>query len=77
MVFADDLVSYFIYRQKKKLEEKTINKYIQKIEIWLNKWSLKMAPEKCNQMYIIFTKINHKENNVLNINFFNLSLNKS
>jgi hypothetical protein len=42
LLFADDLVSYFIYRQKE-LVEKTINKYIQEIEIWLNKWHQKNA----------------------------------
>ena len=45
LLFADDLVSYFIYRDKQsnKKKEKKINAHLQEIEAWLFKWRLKMA----------------------------------
>jgi hypothetical protein len=43
--------------------------------MWLYKWRLKMAPEKCN--YSIFTIKNHKRDVCLKYKFFNVSLTKS
>jgi hypothetical protein len=71
LLFADDLVSYFIYRDKqsnKKIEKK-INTHLQEIEAWLFKWRLKMAPHKCN--YIVFTNNTKQVNNQLQLKLNN------
>ena len=71
LLFADDLVSYFIYRDKqsnKKIEKK-INTHLQEIEAWLFKWRLKMASHKCN--YIVFTNNTKQVNNQLQLKLNN------
>jgi exonuclease III len=52
-LFADDLVTYFIFRRNNNVKN-SIRIYLSKIELWLSKWRLIMAPEKCN--YIVFSK---------------------
>jgi hypothetical protein len=52
LLFADDLVSYFIYKNPESVE-KIVNLYLRLLETWLSKWRLVMAPHKCN--YIIFS----------------------
>ncbi|CAF1075643.1 unnamed protein product, partial [Brachionus calyciflorus] len=52
LLFADDLCSYFIFDKIGNIND-IINKYLRELETWLNKWRLKMAPQKCN--YIIFS----------------------
>ena len=52
LLFADDLCTYFIFDKFGNIND-IINKYLRELETWLNKWRLKMAPQKCN--YIIFS----------------------
>jgi hypothetical protein len=52
LLFADDLVSYFIFKNPESVE-KIVNLYLRLLETWLSKWRLVMAPQKCN--YIIFS----------------------
>jgi hypothetical protein len=51
LLFVDDLVTYFIFKQAK-LVEKCINKYLKRPESWLSEWRMVMAPNRCN--YTIF-----------------------
>ncbi len=57
LLFADDLVTFFIFK-KNKVIEKQINNYISLIEKWLNKWRLTMQSHKSN--LIVFNKSGHK-----------------
>ena len=52
LLFADDLVTFFIYDKPGKVR-KTIDNYMLAVESWLNKWRLIAAPNKC--FYTIFT----------------------
>ena len=52
LLFADDLVDYHIYKKIPNAASKQINKHLDKIQKWLNKWRLKMAPKKCS--YLVF-----------------------
>ncbi len=54
MLFADDLVEMFIVDKVNEETSAYINNHLKELEIWLNKWRLKMAPHKCN--YLIFSK---------------------
>lgn len=66
LLFADDLVSFFIFKKYGNIPN-TINNYLKKIEEWLIKWKMKMAPEKCS--YTIFSG-NSSKNQPLNIKIF-------
>ncbi len=57
LLFADDLVTYFIFDKYNYIEKK-INYYIRQIEEWLSLWRLNMAPEKCNYIVLSSTKRN-------------------
>jgi len=57
LLFADDLCTYFIFKRSGSLE-KIINKYLKDLEIWLNRWRLKMSTTKCS--YVIFSKSTRK-----------------
>ena len=70
LLFADDLVSYFIFKSNKSVE-RTINNYLKDLENWLSKWRLLMAPQKCN--YIIF-KNNARVKENFKINLFKTEL---
>ena len=63
-LFADDLVTFFIFNKYGNIKD-LINSYLKKIELWLSKWRLKMAPEKCS--YIIFSG-NPSKNQKLSLN---------
>jgi len=52
-LFADDLISWFIFRRPGGLVKK-INSYLKKIEKWLQKWRLKMSANKC--CYTVFSQ---------------------
>ena len=65
-LFADGLVSFFIFNKYGNIND-IINNYPRKIESWLQKWRLKMAPEKC--CFIIFSG-NPLKNQTLNLNLF-------
>ena len=56
LLFADDLVSLFSFRNTGKIDgiEDKMNRYLKELENWLNRWRLKMSPEKC--CYSIFSK---------------------
>ncbi|RNA05892.1 hypothetical protein BpHYR1_038099 [Brachionus plicatilis] len=45
LLFADDLVTFFIYNKNGNLENK-INKYLNELEQWLIKWKMKISVEK-------------------------------
>jgi hypothetical protein len=49
LLFADDLVTSFIYKKNGNMEPK-VNKYLKLLELWLNKWRLSMQSRKCNFM---------------------------
>ena len=51
LMFAHDITLNIIFR-KKELTEKQVNKHLQEMVNWLNKWRLKFAPHKCN--YLMF-----------------------
>ena len=53
MLFADDKAYYYIYKKGDKTASLKINRHLQKIQVWLNKWRLKMAPHKCS--YLVFS----------------------
>ena len=53
LLFADDLVYYYIYKNNPNSASFHINKHLISIEKWLTKWRLRMAPHKCN--YLVFT----------------------
>ena len=53
LLFADDLVYYYIYKKNPNAASTHINKHLINIQKWLNKWRLRMAPHKCN--YLVFT----------------------
>jgi hypothetical protein len=56
LLFADDLVYYYIYKKNPNAASTHINKHLINIQKWLNKWRLRMAPHKCN--YLVFTNSN-------------------
>jgi hypothetical protein len=46
LLFADDLVYYYIYKKNPNAASTHINKHLINIQKWLNKWRLRMAPHK-------------------------------
>ena len=68
LLFADDLVTIFIFKRHGKLEAK-VTAYMKRLEKWLNEWKLQMHPKKCNS--IVFNAGSRKS---LNKNF-NFKLN--
>ncbi|RNA13357.1 RNA-directed DNA polymerase from mobile element jockey-like, partial [Brachionus plicatilis] len=55
LLFADDLVTFFIYNKKGNLENK-INKYINELEQWLIKWKMKITVEKSCSVFSRYKK---------------------
>ena len=68
LLFADDLISLNIFKKFGNIE-KHVNKYLRKLEGWLKKWRLMMAPSKCN--YLVFSKKSESEAAKLNLKLFN------
>jgi hypothetical protein len=66
LLFADDLVYYHIYKKNPKAASVQINNHLEKIQKWLNRWRLKMAPHKCS--YLVFTNSNANLSDELNLN---------
>jgi hypothetical protein len=66
LLFADDLVYYHIYKKNPKAASLQINNHLEKIQKWLNRWRLKMAPHKCS--YLVFTNSNANLSDELNLN---------
>jgi hypothetical protein len=60
LLFADDLVTFFIFNKSGQMETKVKN-YIKNLKIWLKKWKLQMHPKKCNSM--VFNKSSDKSMN--------------
>ena len=60
LLFADDLVNFFIFNKSGQMETKVKN-YIKNLKIWLKKWKLQMHPKKCNS--IVFNKSSDKSMN--------------
>jgi hypothetical protein len=54
LLFADDIVHFVIYEDWSMELEREINTYLSRLETWMNKWRLSLAPHKCQ--YTIFTK---------------------
>jgi hypothetical protein len=54
-LYADDLVTCFIYNKKGGLENQ-INKYLKEMEGWPFKWRMKISAQKC--YYNVFSKDN-------------------
>ena len=52
LLFADDLLTFFIFNRYGNIRS-IIRTYLKKIEDWLAKWKMKMAPDKCS--YLIFS----------------------
>lgn len=53
-LYADDLVTFFIYKKKSNAQEKHINNYLKELEMWLFKYKMKICAKKCN--YTIFSQ---------------------
>lgn len=70
LLFADDLLTFFIFKRYGNIKW-TIKKYLKKIETWLSKWKMKMAPDKCTHM--IFSG-NPGKNKPLEIQFLGKSI---
>lgn len=69
MLFADDLVFYQIYNKASVNLNNKINKHLASIESWLNKWRLKMAPQKCN--YIVFSNGVKDDSSLVKVKLYN------
>jgi hypothetical protein len=67
LLFTDDLFSMNIFKKIGNIENH-INKYLRKIESWLVKWRLKIAPHKCN--FLIFSKNSVSESSKLDLRLF-------
>jgi len=57
LLFADDLVTFFIFKKSGKLES-MVRDYMTKLQIWLNEWHMQIHPKKCNSM--VFSKNSDK-----------------
>ena len=53
LLFANDLVYFYIYKNNKKKASKDINNHLVSLTDWMKKWRLRLAPHKCN--YLVFT----------------------
>ena len=53
MLFADDLVCSFVYKDKHIAQSK-VEEHLKKLEMWSNKWRLTFAPKKSN--VLVFSK---------------------
>ena len=70
LLFADDLVTFFIFKSKRNIELR-VNTYLKELEPWLAKWKMKISIEK--SCYMVFTKSTRNEPNLnLKINGDNL-----
>ena len=72
LLYADDLVFYYIYRKNPNAASIAINKHLISIQNWLNNWRLKMAPHKCN--YLVFTNSNADLSSELNLKLNGIKL---
>ncbi|CAF0890053.1 unnamed protein product [Brachionus calyciflorus] len=72
LLFADDLVVFFIYNKPVNLQG-IINNYLKELEPWLLSWKMCISPEKSS--YMIFTR--NKSKPLLNLNLFKRSLPQS
>lgn len=69
LLFADDLVRFFIFKKAGHINAK-IKSYLKQLENWLLKWRMKMQSKKCNS--IIFNVNSDKSiNEMIKGNLFN------
>lgn len=71
LLFADDLVFLNCFKKFGNAQAH-INKYLKKLECWLQMWRLLMAPQKCN--FTIFSKYHGDESVKFNLQLFNTNL---
>lgn len=64
-LFADDLITFSIYKKNKRLTELKLNRYLNELEKWLLKFKMKICAAKCS--YTIFSR-NKKQLNTFNFN---------
>lgn len=81
MLFADDIVYLLQYKYKQHNKiiinnhvkaERTAQVYLTKLETWMNRWRLSLAPHKCAQ--IVFSRAQKNENDDLNIYLYNTKI---
>ena len=72
LLFADDLKSFYADKNLNRINI-VLQKYLNKLEQWLKKWRLKVAPSKCS--YNIYTKSGTCRKN-LNLTIFGQKINK-
>ena len=72
MLFADDLVFYYIYKKGEKTASKNINSHLNNLFSWTKKWRLKLATNKCS--YLVFSNGNQNESEKLNLKINNVKL---
>ena len=81
LLFADDIVyiQSFVYKIKGKLVEnanqnaaRKAQEYLDRLEQWMNRWHLSLAPHKCSQL--IFSKFVDKRNDTLDIKIYGIRI---
>lgn len=73
LLFADDLVTFFIDKKQNNQIYRQRNSYTKKLEWWLSKWRMKIQSSKCS--YIVFNKRGQKiAEDQLDIKMFNQKL---
>jgi len=72
MLFADDLVFYYIYKKGENTASKNINSHLNNLFSWTKKWRLKLATHKCS--YLVFSNGNQNESEKLNLKINNVKL---
>ena len=76
LLFADDLAYLHQLKAINSRAEKLINKHLESLEIWLKKWRLTMATNKCN--YILFSRNKkNRASEILNLKLYNDHINKA
>jgi hypothetical protein len=72
MLFADDLVFYYICKKGENAASKNINSHFTQLYNWTKKSRLKLATHKCN--YLVFSNGTQNESDKLNIKINNEKL---
>jgi len=72
LLIADYLVYYYIYKENPNAASTHKNKHLINIQKWLNKFRLRMAPQKCN--YLVFTNSNLNVSDELKIKLNGIEL---
>ena len=81
LLFADDIVyiQSYVYKIKNKLIEdakeeasKKAQDYLDRLEEWMNRWHLSLAPHKCSQL--TFTKASDKAHDNLDVKIYGVRI---